>query len=604
MNVARLVVATAAVSALSLAAEVEGPGGPAQRGAVFFSVRSVPTVGGLKVAEVICRGTEVVLRLRTDKEEDVATRAQRVARKLNAAFLAGVTPRDLEARSRDAALLAHGKAVVTVDGDTARLSRSSPNGLAKQWLARLQALAAAPYLALDPADKLLVPLGEERQIKVGGTVQGPLSLDDYAPDLVQLKASENKGAISVKGLARGETLIAVQRGQARALVAVSVRPWAARVQPEVTAMVSGTPARELLELAVANAVLAGTDPQPEAHVTLASLPAAEPAEPRRLLVEASGEGLLTVRQPVSVTVEHRPAPREEVEALLVSNDPENIRGEQSLLFSPLRAGEPVRLLYHHKNDSGGKLYLYLAVLNLGQRSARLHVISEASGPSTDELFVGHSAARRYWGDARAGRGCFLSVPAGRIAYLLARGFAPGQIISGLARLQLLEGNSIFAEVMATPRSGLEENLLAQVTASWEELPPVTPHIYAPLKELRVEHTAGDRWGFLDLGRHATASEAGARLRGDYGVHYRVEAVVRNPSGHPVVAELAVRGSAGAARGTFCVDGELIETGLLTGASEEVLARSRVPPRATRRFGIETMPESGSNYPVTLVVRSR
>jgi hypothetical protein len=180
----------------------------------------------------------------------------------------------------------------------------------------------------------------------------------------------------------------------------------------------------------------------------------------------------------------------------------------------------------------------------------------------------------------------------------------GQIVSGLAEIRVLGGGTVFAEVFSAGRNMSASAQLAPAPRSWSELPPITPHSYEPSKRLQGTCTAGERWTFVDIGHQGTPSGNGTTLHGDYGVFYVVEATVDNPRATPVQVDVAARGSAGAARGTFFVDGVLNETKVLRGGAEELLTRFPLAPRSQRRIIVETMPESASNYPVTLVFRAQ
>lgn len=578
---------------------------PAGAEALVFEAREADLGTGVRVAEIVARG-EVILRLRSDTAGDVLGRAQGAATLLNEVCVAGLKPDQVRvAGSRHAPQLQAGsKTLLAADADTARLSQSDPRALAESWAARLRSVLSGPYLALAPGLEILVPVGETRELKVGGTVIGEPSAEGYRRDILAVQVAGPK-ALRLEGRATGETKLTVRRGESTATVTVCVRHWAARWPQRAVARLTGDGvSAEVRAMAIRNAALAGCSPAAEALLRVLSVTPVPEGTGYEVAVDADGENLIPSKGAVRVSVESASVSRARASRLLVSNDPERVDTERSLLFAPLEEAEAVRLLYHHRNVARGKLVLHVALLNLGEDHAEAHLVSAAKGPSSDELFVGHAAARAFLGDQRAGRGCVLRLPPGRVAYLVAEGMPSNQVVSGLAELNVLRGRDVFIEVFSVRQNMAALSDLPPAPETGEDLPPETPHSYEPSKRLECHHTAGDRWAFVDLGRQGTDSDAGTTLRGDYGVFYRIEATVENPRGAPVQAEIAVRGSAGAARGVFFVDGVVHETKVLRGGSEEVLARFRLGPRSKRVLTIETMPESASNYPVTLILRTR
>ncbi|MCD6352315.1 MAG: hypothetical protein J7M26_09375, partial [Armatimonadetes bacterium] len=99
-------------------------------------------------------------------------------------------------------------------------------------------------------------------------------------------------------------------------------------------------------------------------------------------------------------------------------------------------------------------------------------------------------------------------------------------------------------------------------------------------------------------------EHGAVLHGNYGVLYRLRLHISNPTTTPAEVALAVQSGGGAARGVFLINGRLVETPVLRATNEHTLASWVLPAAAERTVNVVTMPQSGSNYPVTLILRPR
>ena len=115
---------------------------------------------------------------------------------------------------------------------------------------------------------------------------------------------------------------------------------------------------------------------------------------------------------------------------------------------------------------------------------------------------------------------------------------------------------------------------------------------------------GDRWQYLDIGddpiRSATSEHA---LLGNYGVVYRFEIIVENPMSKRAKVALLFYPRGGAAAGTFVVNGVLKHFGPIPPRRMKRIALVSVPAGSRRLVEVLTMPEPGSYYPASLVVRT-
>ncbi len=126
--------------------------------------------------------------------------------------------------------------------------------------------------------------------------------------------------------------------------------------------------------------------------------------------------------------------------------------------------------------------------------------------------------------------------------------------------------------------------------------------YAGVRNAELVHEIGGAWGFFHIGKHTPDADK-VQLAGNYGTMYDIVARVENRSPQQARFEIAVTASGGAARGVYLIDGQLVVTGPMRPLREKVLFRGQVAASATKSIAIRTIPQSGSNYPVTLVLRS-
>jgi len=579
----------------------------AAKPAIRFAGAACDAQDGTHIGEVSANGT-IILRLRSKTDADIAQRAEEIARRLQDAAVGGVTGAEIIVQRVGATttITAREQTIVTVDAETARLSGSRPEALAKQWAATLRSLLSSPYMAVA-ATELVVPYGETRSIRIGGTAQGDIIVVSADEDIAETLADNSSGRITVWGRGIGQTSINVTRSGFEAELNVQVKKWAAQVIGEPAGYITGGEmAPDIITKVALNAVRTALKPEPGAHVQL-SAPSSNEIEPASVSVHVSAEGpdLLPLRCVLPVRVYDRRVPTETADRLLVSNEPENIRREGILCAGTLWPREPTRILYHHRNAAGRGIYLVLSLANTGDTTASVHVIESVAGPATDELFVGHLAAARFIADDDKGTGYILNVPPGRSCEISAQFLPPGTIGSGLFRLNILEGAQMKVLLKcAGRRSATDSGWFPALPPGVDQLPFDGRWVFPGRRNIQARYTVGDNWTFIGVGKEPSHGEQGETLHGDYGVMYYITAIASNPTDRRVRLELAFRSGGGPARGILRINGQTIETGVVPAGTEELVWRSWLAPGAKRRINIRTLPEPASTYPIQLVLRSR
>jgi hypothetical protein len=176
------------------------------------------------------------------------------------------------------------------------------------------------------------------------------------------------------------------------------------------------------------------------------------------------------------------------------------------------------------------------------------------------------------------------------------------IVSGLARVSPLEGDDLLLEVLAEdiwPTDAYFPPVPDRLRAD----PPLTPYRYEAAKEVSLAHEAGGAWSFYSIGRDYSTNLQGQKLFGDYGVRYTITITCKNPTPQPARCFVTLRAGGGVARASYFLHGKLTETGLLRSGVEETIERLQLASGEERVLKFITVPESGSNYPITLTVRS-
>jgi hypothetical protein len=97
------------------------------------------------------------------------------------------------------------------------------------------------------------------------------------------------------------------------------------------------------------------------------------------------------------------------------------------------------------------------------------------------------------------------------------------------------------------------------------------------------------------------SSADGRDYGDYGVLHTIDLTLANPGAVVATAFLFLQPLAGPARGSFLIDGNVVEIGCVRVPSRYQIAAIPLSPGQTSHVALQTMTDGGSFYPIRLGV---
>jgi len=532
--------------------------------------------------------------------------AEEIARRLNALAEAGVRPEDIRFQGQRTGYLitAADQPIVEIHARMAEFHNSTPDQLARAWADNLRAQLAKPYLSVSP---ILVPVGESRAAPVRGNISGKVSVRADSP-VVSASYDPAAKAVRVFGLETGRTDLVVTDGMSVLRVPVRSAKYAARVAQSLTGAVTGNPAPPaLIARAAAAAVGAGLNVEPGAwaSVRAAAKPAASLAPGRSvsvpIQVSAAGENYLTYHGQPVVAVRNEPAPKSSVDLLMVSNSPERLLAHGLWFEGTLKDYQSARLLFHHVNGSGLAGELVVEIWNLGDQMARVHVIEGIGGPTRDESWAGHKAAAEFLRNRAGGLGWVLPIAPKTAAPVLSRHITTGATTSGLVELRALAPADLRVRLYLTP---LRPDRMPRLIGAYSASPFLGKWQYPnPTRELRARYVVGREWAFITIGDEpAVGLLEGDNLRGSYGVVHKIVLELDNPTADEVPVLLLLEPGGGPARAFLLIDGAPVEAAVLRREAEARLGRYVLAPGERREVRIETLPQSGSHYPVRLVAR--
>jgi len=395
------------------------------------------------------------------------------------------------------------------------------------------------------------------------------------------------------------------------LAAARSLPGAAQGPPSlVSVSVTGGPATvDTLRLAITTAARLAMGLQPSALVRVAQTrPDLVPLDASSAETVLAG---LTVTDPgmppairlARVTLTNAIIPWNDAETLLVSNSPETIPFGKVLYTGALSAAQTVRLLFHHQNGSKSQhMFVAVTLSNPDREPASVWVQGAVGAPSQEEVTPGHDAARIFLDEYARHAGFLVRLPGNTTVPLFVEDLPPLGITSGIAQFGLLDGQRLNAQVVARLATETEpppDSFAPDFDRVHQRGAFVRPQIGRTLT-----YTVGGPPAIMVLAADADLlheGQTGALLQGNYGVVYRFNVDVVNPTQTPAPAALVLHADGGQARGSFVINDQVVESVLVQPNAPQPAFTFSLRPQTRRTIRILTVPESGSNYPVRLTL---
>ncbi|MCL5103734.1 MAG: hypothetical protein M1133_06425 [Armatimonadetes bacterium] len=543
----------------------------------------------------------------------VADRARITAERLKQLVAEGVDPRAIfvKASKRQARIYAGERLICMATKLDARASRTTAAGLAGVWASRMRSLLLMPAVTLSDRD-ILVPLGESRKVTIGGAATGAIYAKAADAEVAAVAADDAGRSLQVVGQKLGSTQIDISVEDEHISLNVIVKKYAGRVADVSYAQVTGNPCpTSTMCYAAREAAKRSLAPEPGARFEMGSVKceggALGPNQSRRMNVEVrfSGGSYIPLTMQSVVEVNNVQLPRDEVGQLFYSNNPERLTKYQTLFAGKLEMDKSTRVLFHHQNAMGKRAHFIVDVVNPGLTPATFRVFRAVSNPMVDTVLVGYMASSSFLKDVTNDVSVIENVPGQSRLVLVSDMLGNQETTSGILQLRQMSGEPAYVRV-ASLSPGQDVVARGDIAAAPNPLIlSLSDHIYpSPAKSLTAGYTVGGKWAFIPIGKHALNDEtAQKKLYGNYGVTYKINVRVDNPTSETKKVRILFEPSAGLASGVFIIDGAFVSTKYAQPPSEVTLASYSLKPGETRNVAITTVPVAGSNYPATLVVRS-
>jgi hypothetical protein len=555
-----------------------------------------------------------VLRLYAKSETELDREFSRIRGSMAELLTPLPSPLDIKVRIRgnDALLMIRGKILYDVTPAQARMQQKTPYGLAVQWATSLKSSLSLLKSWSFSLSEVLVPLGEERSVRLRGKAEGAVSIADFNSSIVDVTWDPKGKAIRINARNTGWTPLWVQVGSMKKKITVTVKRGAGSLPQSVKVLVTGRdgPGPEAITHAVLAAIELQTKKEQGASLIIDRSPLEQVDDlregaSRSLDISATlkgdeGNDYISISKEIHIQISAIRREKEQASTLFISNNPEKITRAGVLLSEMLPRKGSARFLFHHMNSTSSEPRRLVARLaNTGKEDCAVHIIQSLAGPSTDEIYSGHLAASQFWEGWQSDRGFIVTIPAGRELVLASITLKAGQIASGLSNFTVMEG--LPPQLILEARGGgstdsVDDGDLTRAKGLFKE-----PEIV-----VNKNHVIGKGFTFVYLGGKPYLREKTTQMEnvGNYGVLYTINFEIENPCDEENEAEIVFMPGGGPARGIFLIDDRLMEMPMAAHLQEISLQKLVLSPYEKKRVTLTTFPQSGSNYPVRIVVKSR
>lgn len=457
----------------------------------------------------------------------------------------------------------------------------------------------------------MVPVGASQVLHVS-SVYGQLSVNVVNPAIVDAAVDQTAQTITLTGKAPGATAIGVtdQRNMPAIVVPVRVAYNAGTIADTASIRITGDPASPqfVKERAVAAAVslaqarsgaqIVATADQVRFSAPLAQDDIATLDVP----VLIQGEQYFSVDGVTHVRVENMAAPKITPDSLTVSDYPEKLTENGVLFASDLKRTAPTRFLYFHYNPPGEPdRRIVLRAQNRSSEPAVVQFITGAGGPDPNEMLAGHTATYTFLKRLVQNEGQVIVIPGNGTLNLVEQPLPAKNVVCNLLQLRVLSGSTVHLTLFAQNASSSPDEALSSTELLEGDHPHARGEYKIPEFHYSTLWNTTDQYLELQLGHIPLPNlMQGQALAGDYGVLQSFVIKVQNPTNRPQPIAIYENPRGGRATGTYLIDGVLIQSHQVPPFSRYKVRQYVVPARGFVRVTIETIPDSGSSYPLRLI----
>lgn len=462
---------------------------------------------------------------------------------------------------------------------------------------------SAQSVALNPAQQQIVTVS-------GATPPLQATLDQK---LVNVSVSADGASVTITATqATGNDLLhLVDANGARADLPIRVAFNAGTIVPQTALAVTGDPADPAwLAAQVESWVARLTQALPGAAVTFGAVtPAAAALAPGQsaqfvVPVQISGNGRYFDQSgTTTVSVQNVALQPFSPALLFYDDDPEHVAQDGVFFRGTVASAQPTRLYYYHDAAADARM-LVVALASDSQDPTSVQLVDASAGPNMDVMHVGQTLTKNFLLTKAHGEGVVVNLAQDE-PYLLADvPMAARQLVSGTVDLRVLSGGPVVVTVLAVsagvdPRSLLDGPILPGDGHHRSGVFAISGFGSDALKFAAGEPDATLVIGDTDPTPPSVDPAAPGHDYGDYGVLHAIDLTMTNPGAAPVTAYLFFKPLAGPARGSFLIDGNLVDIGCVRLPTPYQITSFELNPGQTYQTVVQTMTDGGSFYPAEI-----
>jgi hypothetical protein len=458
---------------------------------------------------------------------------------------------------------------------------------------------------LNPAQQQIVTVS-------GATAPLQATLDRR---LVNAAPSDDGTSVTITATqATGDDVLHLEDANgARADLPIRVAFNAGTIVAQTTLTVTGDPADpQWLAAQVESWVSRQTQTLPGAHATIAAVtPPPAPLQPGAgaqfvVPVQISGDGQY-FDQTGTTTVNVQNAAMDPFlpALLLYDDDPEHVTQDGVLFRSTVTAAEPARLFYYHDAAEDPRT-LAVVLASDSQDPTSVQLVGAVAGPNMDVMHVGQTLTQKFLLAKARGEGVVVNLSQDAPYVLTQLPMSARQLVSGAVDVRVLSGGPVVVSVLAVSAGGDLRTLLSGPTLPGDGHHRTGVFRIAAFGADALAYSAGAADATLVIGDTdptppSADPTANGRDYGDYGVIHTIDLTLTNPGADPATAYLYFKPLAGPARGSFLIDGNLVDIGCVRQPTPYEITSFQLNPGQTYRTQVRTMTDGGSFYPAQIGV---
>jgi hypothetical protein len=472
------------------------------------------------------------------------------------------------------------------------------NEIAGVIVSRLRQALNYPPFAVVPG-RLVIPVGENRTARITGAYGAEVEALNMRPEIINVDVTDTK--VIITGLSEGDGEVLLRTGTNETKLYFTVKKLAAYLPDEVELEIAGdTPDRDELRDAMLIQLKASASVAPDAVIQFTELSPSASGNGWEAKVVADSPSCIKVSRSIPITVSRGPNYRDAANAVLFSNDPEQVYEPGVLYNTNLVNGDNARLAFHHQNRSGSKLRFRVLLTNLSSTSQRVFYRAGNAGPDISTYMVGSAAVEKYLRSYGRGQGYYLNISPNATTVVFDRTAGDNYSVSGLIDLHMLTNGEIGVTVVAE-KPGASTNI-AYIAGNTGGAPGVNyPARYHPAVSMRSEsYDLDGNWLFLRIGKGETFDYRGRPLLGDYGMLLEYKVSLVNTAGRSRSVAISFDATAGEARAAFLINNELVRTPIVFARAPYQMKVLTLGPYENREISLITVPAGGSNFPANLI----